>query len=58
LGANHYKVYKEEVADGTTSRMQQLDETGRIREIAQMLSGSDVTDAAISNEKQLLKIKK
>ena len=58
LGANHYKVYKEEVADGTTSRMQQLDETGRIREIAQMLSGSDVTDAAISNAKELLKVKK
>jgi DNA repair protein RecN (Recombination protein N) len=35
----------------------QLTPEARITEIAQMLSGSDVTDAAIQNAKQLLKLK-
>ena len=56
LGSNHYKVYKEETAQGTASRMQHLDADERIREIAQMLSGSDVSDAAIQNAKELLKL--
>lgn len=54
LGSTHYKVYKEETPDGTTSRMQMLDADARVREIAQMLSGSDVSEAAISNAKELL----
>jgi DNA repair protein RecN (Recombination protein N) len=37
--------------------MKQLNETERIHEIAQMLSGSDVSEAAIANAKQLLKTK-
>jgi DNA repair protein RecN (Recombination protein N) len=36
--------------------MQELSQDERINEIAQMLSGSDVTDAAIQNAKELLKI--
>ena len=54
LGMNHYKVYKEEGAEGTVSHMQQLDDEARIREIAQMLSGDNITDAAINNAKELL----
>jgi len=54
LGSNHYKVYKEETAQGTASRMQHLDADERVHEIAQMLSGSDVTEAAINNAKELL----
>jgi len=54
-GTAHYKVYKEETPQGTVSRMQMLSPDERVREIAQMLSGSDVTDAAIENAKQLLK---
>ena len=54
-GTTHYKVYKEETADGTTSRMLQLDKEERINEIAQMLSGSEVTDAAVNNARELLK---
>lgn len=54
-GTHHYKVYKEETADGTTSRMVQLDTEQRVTEIAQMLSGSEVTDAAINNARELLK---
>ena len=56
LGAVHYKVEKEETAQGTTSRMRQLSADERITEIAQMLSGSDISDAAIQNAKQLLRL--
>lgn len=55
LGTTHYKVYKEDTADGTSSHMVMLDESLRIREIAQMLSGSDISEAAINNAKELLK---
>jgi DNA repair protein RecN (Recombination protein N) len=51
-------VEKEETAQGTTSRMRQLSADERITEIAQMLSGSDISDAAIQNAKQLLKVKR
>ena len=56
LGTTHYKVYKEETPQGTTTHMQLLTNQERIAEIAQMLSGSDVSDAAIQNAKQLLRI--
>lgn len=55
LGAVHYKVSKEETAEGTVSRMQRLTPEERIQEIAQMLSGSNVTAEAVSNAKALLK---
>ncbi len=55
LGSVHYKVEKTETANGTTSQMRQLDTDERIREIAQMLSGSDISEAAIQNAKELLK---
>ncbi len=55
LGAAHYKVSKEETAEGTVSRMQRLTPEERIQEIAQMLSGSNVTAEAVSNAKALLK---
>ena len=56
LGSAHYKVEKEETPQGTTSRMEQLSPDERITEIAQMLSGSKVTEAAIQNAKQLLRL--
>ena len=58
LGTTHYKVSKEETPQGTTSRMEELSSERRITEIAQMLSGSDVSEAAIQNAKQLLKVQK
>ena len=54
LGSVHYKVEKNETTNGTTSKMRQLDADERVREIAQMLSGSDVSEAAIQNAKALL----
>ena len=56
LGSHHYRVSKEETPKGTTSHMQELTHEERINEIAQMLSGSDVSEAAIANAKELLKI--
>lgn len=54
MGSHHYRVSKEETAQGTTSHLVLLNEEERIREIAQMVSGSDVTAAAIANAKELL----
>ena len=54
LGTHHYKVYKEEDRNTTTSHIIQLSQQQRINEIAQMLSGDNITDAAITNAKELL----
>ncbi len=55
MGAHHYKVEKHETSAGTTtSIMRQLNSDERIHEIAQMLSGADITDAALENAKQLI----
>ena len=56
LGSHHYRVSKEETKNGTVSHMTELNNEERITEIAQMLSGSDISDAAIQNAKELLKI--
>jgi len=56
-GDSHYLVYKEEVNERTLTRIKQLDSDGRISELAHMLSGSVVTEAARENAKQLLKDK-
>lgn len=55
-GSHHYKVLKEETENGTISHMIELNNQERIEEIAQMLSGSDITQAALANAKELLRI--
>ncbi|MDD4533686.1 MAG: DNA repair protein RecN [Prevotella sp.] len=55
MGTSHYKVSKEDTATGTVSHMIELSNDERVPEIAQMLSGSDVSSAAIENAKTLLK---
>lgn len=55
-GSHHYKVLKEETENGTISHMKELNNQERIEEIAQMLSGSDITQAALANAKELLRI--
>lgn len=54
LGSSHYKVEKEETPEGTRSRMRELTEEQRVAEIAQMLSGADISDAALQNARDLL----
>lgn len=54
LGTSHYKVYKEERACGTVTEIIKLGQEERVREIAQMMSGEVLNDAAIANATQLL----
>ena len=54
LGANHYKVYKVETEKGTVTNMVKLEQQERVREIAQMMSGERLTDAAMENASLLL----
>lgn len=55
-GSSHYKVYKSDLADSTVTSLVQLSENERITEIARMLSGATVTNAAIQNAKEMLKL--
>ena len=54
LGQHHYKVYKEETVKGTITEIIKLEQQDRVREIAQMMSGEHLTDAAIDAATQLL----
>ena len=56
LGSSHYKVEKEETAEGTRSHMRELNQEERVSEIAQMLSGADISDAALQNARELLNL--
>lgn len=53
-GIAHYKVYKEDTDTGTNSHIRQLDNEERVQEIAHMLSGSTLTEAAVQNARVLL----
>ena len=55
MGEHHYHVSKTDTDQGTISTMTELSHEQRIEEIAQMLSGSDVSAAARENAKHLLK---
>ena len=54
-GNHHYKVYKSDVADATLTSVQKLDDEQHILEIARMLSGRELDQAAIDNAKSLIK---
>ena len=54
LGLRHYKVHKEETSKGTVTDIVELEQQERVREIAQMMSGEVLTDAAISAANLLL----
>lgn len=53
-GQHHYKVFKEEGDDSTLTHITELSATERIEEVAHMLSGSTLTEAALNNAKELL----
>ena len=53
-GLHHYKVEKTETPEGTESHMRQLSADERVGEIAMMLSGENVTEAALENARALL----
>ncbi|MDR2224236.1 MAG: DNA repair protein RecN [Flavobacteriaceae bacterium] len=53
-GNQHYKVYKYSDATTTTSKLIELNGEDRVKEIAQMLSGKDITESALVHAKELL----
>ncbi len=53
-GNAHYKVYKKDTETGTNSYIRQLTDEERVQEIAHMLSGTTLTDAAVQNARALL----
>lgn len=53
-GKTHYKVYKKDDEHQTHSHISELNDNERVEEIAQMVSGSTLTQAALDNAKELL----
>ena len=53
-GSNNYKVIKEDVHGKTQSTIIPLNEKQKLQEIAQLLSGDTITDAAIQQAKELI----
>ena len=53
-GANHYKVFKTVSGENTVSELKLLNNDERIIEIAEMLSGKDISDSAVNHAKALL----
>jgi len=56
-GAQHYRVYKDDSGQQSQTHIKQLNATERINELAQMLSGKIITDAALLNARELLENK-
>jgi DNA repair protein RecN (Recombination protein N) len=54
-GTRHYHVYKEDSGDSTITRIKLLSPGERIQEVARLLSGSEVTETALRNAKELIK---
>ena len=54
IGQHHFKVYKDDTTDSTLSHIIPLTPEQRIEEIAHMLSGANLTEAALQNAKALL----
>ena len=54
VGEHHYKVYKADTDTRTETHISRLNNEERINEIATMLSGNNVTEAAINTAKELL----
>ena len=54
-GTKHYHVYKDDIGDSTITRIKLLSHEERILEVAKLLSGSEVTETAIKNARELLK---
>lgn len=53
-GANHLKVYKQDSEEATATHLKELTEEERILEIAEMLGGKNISEAAMANAKELL----
>lgn len=56
-GGAHYMVYKTDTDDATVSHIRQLSDEERVEQLARMLSGTQMTEAAMQNARELLKAK-
>jgi DNA repair protein RecN (Recombination protein N) len=54
-GTRHYHVYKDDIDNSTYTRVKLLSPDERILEVARLLSGSEITETAIKNARELLK---
>jgi DNA repair protein RecN (Recombination protein N) len=55
LGSKHYFVYKNDTSDSTNTHIKLLSDDERLYEVARLLSGSEITSAAVENAKMLFK---
>jgi len=55
-GNHHFKVLKTDVNEVTQSHIEELNPQDRVQEIAQMLSGANISEAAVKNAKELLSL--
>ena len=55
-GRAHYKVYKQDNETETNSHIRRLTDDERVEEIAHMLSGAKLTEAALNNARALLEV--
>jgi DNA repair protein RecN (Recombination protein N) len=54
-GTRHYHVYKDDTDNSTFTRVKLLSPEERILEVARLLSGSEITETAMKNARELLK---
>lgn len=53
-GEHHFRIYKDDAGEMTQTRIEPLDDNRRVQEVARMLSGSELTEAALKNARELL----
>ncbi|WP_461533181.1 DNA repair protein RecN [Sinomicrobium sp.] len=53
-GERHFKIYKEESGKTTSTEIRELEGEGRVREIAEMMSGKNISESALSHARELL----
>jgi len=53
-GTMHYHVYKEDEADSTITHIKLLDDKEKLREVARLLSGNEITKASLENARELI----
>lgn len=53
-GDHHFKIYKEDVANRTVTKLEALNKKNRIAELAEMIGGKDHSETAIKQAKELL----
>lgn len=53
-GQHQFKVYKEEAQGGTSTHIKQLNREERVRELAEMLGGKNLSESALAHAKELL----